>query len=93
LGDTSREYLCLNCGDRINQHNIEEENERIRKGEEQLESEASQTANRLFKELREIHNEFDEKVKNDDLDVKDVKKYLELKKEVNEFTKIKGTEK
>ena len=27
-GDTTREYLCLNCGDLINQHDIDEENER-----------------------------------------------------------------
>src|ERR1043165_2267790 len=54
-GDTSKEYLCLNCGDKINQHNIEEENERIRRDREQKKNKIQTTLNECAAELFRIN--------------------------------------
>nr|CAG8613584.1 15429_t:CDS:2 [Entrophospora candida] len=80
---------CADCGKRTSEVSDKEQNdnEKIRKQKEQEYSLLSEKADKLPSELRQLWDDLESKVENEDLGVKDVKRIYALKEKIKDFLK------
>src|SRR4029079_17847055 len=84
-GREGRTYYCVPCGEKIRREEAVQENRERKKCKEQKELEVSEKAEKLPTELRQLLDELESKVKNEDLEAKDIKRIYALKGKIRKF--------